>query len=329
MACGSDGVVEMPSCSIVIRCYNEEQHIGRLLSGIMQQTVRDVEIIVVDSGSTDATLSIASRYPVKILSIRPEEFSFGRSLNSGCQAAGGEFIATVSAHVYPVYKDWLERLLAPFADPQVALAYGKQRGTETTKYSEHQVFARWFPDESNPRQDHPFCNNANAAIRRSLWEQLPYDESLTGLEDIDWARRAVGFGYKIVYAAHAEVVHAHNESPRRIYNRYQREAIALKRIFPQERFNPWDFIRLFAANVVSDCYHAWHDRVLWRNLLSIFVFRLMQFGGTYWGFARHGPVTSQLKQTFYYPNDLAPSRSDVTKPEPGRRIEYASFPAEE
>ena len=99
------------SCSIVIRCFNEEQHIGRLLSGIIQQTIKDLEIIVVDSGSTDATLAIASRYPVQILSIRPEEFSFGRSLNIGCQAANGEFIILASAHIYPLYKDWLEQLL--------------------------------------------------------------------------------------------------------------------------------------------------------------------------------------------------------------------------
>ncbi|MFB8794966.1 MAG: glycosyltransferase [Microcoleus sp.] len=49
----------MVKCSVVIRCYNEEQHIGRLLSGIMEQSVRDVEIILVDSGSTDATVGIA------------------------------------------------------------------------------------------------------------------------------------------------------------------------------------------------------------------------------------------------------------------------------
>ena len=62
----------MAKCSLVIRCYNEEQHIGPLLSGIIQQTLTDREIIIVDSGSTDATVSIASRYPVKILSITPE-----------------------------------------------------------------------------------------------------------------------------------------------------------------------------------------------------------------------------------------------------------------
>jgi GT2 family glycosyltransferase len=288
----------------------------------MQQTVQDVEIIVVDSGSTDATLSIASRYPVKILSIRPKEFSFGRSLNVGCRAASGEFIAIASAHVYPVYRDWLERLLAPFADPQVALVYGKQRGNESTKYAEHQVFAKWFPEQSNLRQDHLFCNNANAAIRRELWERLPYDEDLTGLEDLDWARRAIALGYHLAYAADAEVVHVHNERPRQIYNRYRREAIALKRTFPQEHFHLGDFVRLFLANVFSDYRHALRDGVLRRELVATPRFRLMQFWGTYRGFAQRGPVTSHLKQTFYYPNHRPPSKATTPRQGPRPRVDY-------
>ncbi|MBU4224291.1 MAG: glycosyltransferase family 2 protein, partial [Chloroflexi bacterium] len=45
----------MSSCSLVIRAYNEELYIGRLLEGIKHQTVKDVEVILVDSGSSDAT----------------------------------------------------------------------------------------------------------------------------------------------------------------------------------------------------------------------------------------------------------------------------------
>jgi glycosyltransferase involved in cell wall biosynthesis len=299
-----------PRCSVIIRCYNEEQHIGRLLSGLMQQTVNDIEIIVVDSGSTDATVAIASRYPIKLVTIRPEDFSFGRSLNLGCQHATGEFLVMASAHVYPVYQDWLEQLLKPFDDPAVGLSYGKQRGNEVTQYSEHQIFATWFPEESSADQQHPFCNNANAAVRRMLWEQLPYDESLTGLEDLDWARRAIQLGYRIAYSAEAEIIHVHEETPQRIFNRYRREAIALKQIFPQEHFNLWDFVRLFVSNTISDYYHALHDGVLSANLVSVAVFRFMQFWGTYRGFARRGVLTSQLKQTFYYPRGLKRSHPD-------------------
>ena len=128
--------------SLIIRCYNEEEHIGKLLTGVLAQSLKEVEIILVDSGSSDATLAIANRFPVKIVRIAPEQFSFGRSLNLGCEQASHELLVVASAHVYPVYADWLERLLAPFANPQIALAYGKQRGSVDSHFSEQQIFAR-------------------------------------------------------------------------------------------------------------------------------------------------------------------------------------------
>ena len=307
--------------SIVIRCYNEEQHIGRLLSGILEQTVKDVEIIVVDSGSTDATLSIAARYPVKTYSIAPEEFSFGRSLNIGCANSNGEFIVIASAHVYPVYKDWLENLLEPFKNPEVALVYGKQRGNETTKYAEHQIYKKWFPAVSINPQNHPFCNNANAAIRRYLWERIPYNEELTGLEDLDWSKRVVELGKKIVYRPEAEIVHVHNETSINTYNRYKREAVAFKRIYPHERFHLWDFLKLLTANVITDYFHSWRDRVLFKNITGIPIYRLMQFWGTYRGYAQHGLMSQQLRNRFYYPNGFH-RKSVESRIEKERLINY-------
>jgi len=300
-------------CSIVIRAFNEEKHIGRLLDGIQQQTRQDCEIILVDSGSTDSTLAIAARYPLKIVHIQPENFSFGRSLNLGITEAQGEFIVIASAHVYPVYPDWLERLLAPFVNPKVALSYGKQRGNSTTKFSEEQIFSRWFPEQSATNQTHPFCNNANAAIRRSLWVRNPYNETLSGLEDLEWAHWALGQGYALSYVAEAEIVHVHDETPAGIYNRYRREAMSIKHIFPQERFHFGDFARLLLTNIVSDMWHAARKHVFWASLGSIFWFRFMQFWGTYQGYRHSGPLTWQLRQTFYYPHGI------ITQPQTTKR----------
>ena len=122
-------------CSIIIRAYNEEKHIGRLLDGISRQTLQDIETILVDSGSTDRTVAIAAGFPVKILHIPPEEFSFGRSLNLAIAEAQHEVIVLASAHVYPVYPDWLERLLEPFAEAKIGLSYGKQRGNTESNFS--------------------------------------------------------------------------------------------------------------------------------------------------------------------------------------------------
>jgi len=296
------------SCSVVIRAYNEEKHIGRLLTGIAEQSIRELEVILVDSGSTDKTVQIATdpkwNFPVKVVHIEPEDFSFGRSLNYGISAASTEHIVIASAHVYPVYSDWIEKLIAPLSEPGIALAYGKQRGNSLTKYSESQIFARWYPDQSQQKRTNPFCNNAKAAIKRSLWEKHPYDESLSGLEDLEWGHWAIENGFALAYVAEAEVIHIHQDTPSGVYNRYRREAMAFKKIFPHETFSIWDFFRLLGANILSDLWHASREKKLIDSFSSIFWFRLMQFLGTYRGYRQAGPLTWELRRTFYYPHSI-------------------------
>ena len=305
------------SCSIIIRCYNEEKHIGRLLQGIMQQSLKDVEIILVDSGSTDHTLQIASRYPVRVVHIRPGEFTFGYSLNRGISEAKYDFVVMASAHVYPVYPDWLEQLLAPFENPKIALTYGKQRGNQHTHFSEHQIFATWFPNQGQPVQRHPFCNNANAAIRRSLWQLNPYDENLTGLEDLAWAHWCIQQAYLIAYVPEAEIIHVHDETNQSIFNRYRREAMAFKQIYPEEKFGLGDFLRLFMLNAANDCRAASRQGALCRNFKAILAFRYLQFYGTYRGYREKGPLTWKLRKSFYYPgleSDLEPAVERLVSP---------------
>jgi rhamnosyltransferase len=306
------------NCSIVIRAYNEARYLPRLLEGIASQTIQDAEVILVDSGSTDETVSIAESFGARILHIRPEEFTFGRSLNFGIGAATRERIVIVSAHVYPVYPDWLERLLDPLSDLKMAVSYGKQRGPQTAKFSEQQIYHQWYPDQSNFRQPTPFCNNANAAIRRSLWEQHPYDESLTGLEDLSWAKWAFEQGYAVAYVAEAEIIHIHNETPRGVLNRYRREAMTFKRLYPEANFSLYDLARLTTTNIVNDLWHALVQRKLLTNLPSVFWFRWMQFYGTWLGYHQPGLVDAQLRETFYYPRGRHKAETNQREVEPIR-----------
>lgn len=305
-------------CSVVIRAYNEAQHLGRLLEGIAHQTIRDVELVLVDSGSTDSTVRIAEDYGARVVRVSPDEFSFGRSLNLGLHAATHEYAVIASAHVFPVYPDWLDCLLSPFDDDSVAVVYGKQRGGETSRFSEQQIFRQWFPEADVAHQANPFCNNANAAIRRSLWQEHPYDETLTGLEDVAWAAWAQGRGYHVSYSAHAEVIHTHNEKPRAVYRRYRREAMAFKCIFPEAHFTVYDFVRLAFAGIRSDLLHAIGRRPLWRDAAPILWFRLLQYWGTYQGYRHSGPVTQQLRETFYYPRGIEARQARPRDVEPIR-----------
>jgi glycosyltransferase involved in cell wall biosynthesis len=291
----------VPRVSVLIRAYNEEAHIGRLLTGIAHQTVKPDEIVLVDSGSTDATLAIASAFSVRIVHVAPGDFSFGRALNRGLEAATGDIAVLASAHVYPLFDSWLQLLLKPFDDESVALSYGRQQVPEGGRFSEQQLLARWFPPQSVSRQRDPFCNNANAAIRRSLWQELPYDEQLTGLEDMDWGARAIARGYVLSYVAEAVVAHVHEESFSQVVNRYRREAIAHKRIYSEQRMPLPTAAWLALKNISGDLRDAARQGALGSHASDIVGFRLAQFYGTYRGFHQHGPVTESLRKRFYYP----------------------------
>lgn len=290
--------------SLIVRCYNEERHLGKLLRSLALQTVRPHQVVVVDSGSTDATLCIAARHDTDIRHIDPARFSFGRSLNLGCSAATGDILVLASAHTYPAGPDWLERMLAPFkADPKAALVYGRQVGNGLTKLSEHRIFRRQFP----PRvgfvlQDHPYCNNANAAIRRAVWEALPYDENLTGLEDIDWAARALALGHTIYYAGEAPVVHVHEETPRQVMNRYRREALAWRRMYPEHGRGRLRRVWDWTADLAGDLAEAVRKRTFLRQAHSCLVFRTMQHIGAWLGCRDVDRLPEELRKAFYYPS---------------------------
>lgn len=313
----------MHTCSVVIRAFNEEKHLGKLLNGLRCQTIRPNQIILVDSGSTDNTIAIAKKEGVQVVSIQPEVFSFGRSLNIGVSETTSEYIVICSAHVFPVYPDWIEKLLTPFADPKIVLTYGKQRGADTSHFSEQQIFLHWYPEQTDLHQAHPFCNNANAAIRKTLWDSHPYHENLPALEDLEWAKWVHDQGFGIAYVKDAEVIHVHNETWNGVLNRYRREGMAFKQIYPNENFTLRDMLHSWFQNIYSDFHAAFTHNKLKGNLRNIIRFRWMQSVGTYRGYHQSGPLTWQLKKAFYYPRpDIrleVPPKDRKVKP-----IDYAS-----
>jgi glycosyltransferase involved in cell wall biosynthesis len=290
----------MPTVSIVIRALNEAAHLPALFAGIARGTRQPDQLVLVDSGSMDDTVAIALAHGAEVVRIDPERFSFGRALNLGCRHASGEVLVFVSAHVYPLDEHWLERLVEPF-DGDAALSYGRQIGDHRTQFSEWEIMRRWFPAGSDQDQRHPFCNNANCAIRRSIWEELPYDESLTGLEDLDWATRALAAGQRLVYQADAEVAHVHEETFRQTINRYRREAMAHQQMASGVRLGAVEACWLFGVNVLRDYLAALARHRFFRNIVPIARFRFAQFWGSWRGSTGRGDIDPDLKRRFYYP----------------------------
>jgi len=289
--------------SVVIRTFNEEKHLGQLIDGIeSQNTDLPVEIIVVDSGSTDASSEIALKRHCRLLTIKKSDFTFGRSLNLGCDAAHGEYLVFISGHCIPYDEEWLSKLIAPLRSGEAEYAYGRQTGGLETRFSEQRIFNKYFPKDKALSPGGYFCSNANAALLKSIFSQYRFDEDLTGLEDMELAKRIMFAGKSLAYVDDATVYHIHDETWRKIERRYEREAIALQHIMPEIHIHFTDFIRFFLSAVNLDLRQAAQQKLLMEKFSEIILFRFMQYFGSYRGNQMHRQLSRRRMERYFYPD---------------------------
>ena len=299
-----DLIVRPVQASVIIRTLNEARYLPQLLEAInAQRSEFRSEVIVVDSGSTDGTLEIADAYGCRILKIAKEEFSFGRSLNLGCRAASGEYLVIISGHCVPCHGSWLQRLMAPLAEGVVSYVYGRQIGGPETQWSEHRIFAKYFPEQSAMPQQGIYCNNANSALLRSAWERHKFDEELTGLEDLHLAQRLIAEGEKLGYVAEAGVFHYHHERWPQVQRRFEREALALQRIRPELTVRKRDLLRYLLKGVATDLHHAHKNRVPLDRWPNVWRYRLAQYWGSFNGNRRSRELSASLRESYFYPTE--------------------------
>ncbi len=216
--------------SILILCKNEERNIARCLQAVLgQRGFEESEIILIDSGSTDRTAEIAADFPVKIHHIAAESFHHARTRNYAAQLAKGESLIFLAADACPATDTWLESLLAPFGDPEVAAVYGKhlprpgataeRRATLATVYGEKQVVKSLAAKRDLGYRCY-HLSTVNAALRREAWLATKFPEEVKVFEDVAIGKRLIDSGWKIVYEPRAAVYHSHNHSSDALLKRY-------------------------------------------------------------------------------------------------------------
>lgn len=216
----SAGTVPPMDLSVIIRARDEADAIGEVLDLLAAQSVAH-EVVVVDSGSRDATVSIARDRGASVIELAPSAFSFGHALNVGAAAASGEVVVALSAHAFPRSTGWLERMLGHFEDPRVACAFGER------------VDERFVELRAPVRQDFarlsasPFWGYSNSAggFRAALWSRRGFREDMPGSEDREWSWWALREGFECVLDPALVVDHDHSrDSLRSGFDRYAREA---------------------------------------------------------------------------------------------------------
>lgn len=200
----------MSEISIIIRTFNEEKWIGECLRGVLDQTIDDIKVILVDNQSTDKTVEKAKNVYPDLSVVEIDEYYPGLALNKGIRASSTPYFVCLSAHCIPVGEHWLEHLRENFDEyKNIAGVYGRQLPLESSDPIDKRDLFRTFGPEKRVQTQDTFFHNANSMVRRDIWDEYPFDEKVTNIEDQIWANRVLNEGYKLVYEPEAAVYHHH------------------------------------------------------------------------------------------------------------------------
>lgn len=214
--CARASMPPEPPLSIVIRTRNDGAHIQRLFESIAaQQYAGELEIIVVDTESTDTTVSYARSQGARIITIAQEDFTYPRALNLGFEAATHDWVVTLVGHS-ALTNTQMFRSLLPWTQQQ---SFGGMYGIPLANWNAS-IWERigtilcvpFMKRAQRITTVRAGALGANCAIvRRSIWQALGgYDERYAGGgEDTALARAMVSRGYALVREPLCSVYHSH------------------------------------------------------------------------------------------------------------------------
>lgn len=199
----------MVKYDILMRCKNEILDLPTVAQSIEAQNVAPQTVVFVDSGSTDGSREFAAQSGYNVVDYVASDFNYSVSLNLGMRHCTSDFVLILSAHCILYNEDAVENLLKNALMPEVAGVFGRQIPTKNSTPIDIRDLLTVFGRERIVYEKHPFFHNAFSLVNHGLWEQIPFDESLNGIEDRVWAREACDRGWKIVYEPDAVALHEH------------------------------------------------------------------------------------------------------------------------
>jgi rhamnosyltransferase len=231
--------------SVVIPAKDGGDDLVRCLEALRRQRVdEDVEIVIVDSGSSDGSPERARRLGARVHEIPPEDFNHGRTRNLGAELAHGDTLVFTSQDACPADDGWLASLVAPLrSSSDVAGVYGRHVALDTASPPERYFLEFMYgPEPRMQRISDPadvniesiHFSNVSSAIPRALWRKFPFAEDLIMSEDHEWSRRVMLAGYSIAYEPRAVIKHSHTYSVAGAFRRFFDSGVSAERSFVDE-----------------------------------------------------------------------------------------------
>jgi rhamnosyltransferase len=232
------------SISVVIPVLNAAPYLPSLLAALeRQQPVHPDEVILVDSGSTDATVAISGGSArVRVLPL--DRFTHGRSRNRGVQAASSKVVVLMTQDAIPEDENWLARLVEPLGTNGIVATCSRQVPRKNASPMERFFLQKRFPRAGEIRNlerlgsdvsyERVLFSDVSCAVLRDRLLEHPYDEALIMGEDQKLARELILAGHAMAYVPESVVIHSHRYSLLQTFRRYFDSVYALAAIFPEQ-----------------------------------------------------------------------------------------------
>lgn len=191
---------QQPKVSILVPCYNVQKYVAQCLDSLVNQTLKDIEIIAINDGSTDNTLQILRDYAARDARItiidKPNE-GYGKSMNRGLKKARGQYIGIVESDDW-AEPDMFEVLYNTAVQNQVQVVKSAFYNYASGK-SKANIF---LPQEELERVIHPKTNSLIFYYQPSIWSAI-YERDFLGKYKIDFLEspgasyQDIGFNFKV------------------------------------------------------------------------------------------------------------------------------------
>lgn len=255
--------------SVTLLTRNGGTTLKRALQAVRDQaTARRIEIVAIDSESTDGTAACLEAFDVRAESIPAESFNFGAARDRVFELASSPIVVTLSQDAIPADDTWLEALLAPLEQEDAVVSCGRSipdphRGFHPFAWERNGYFCF-------TREMHKFRERfgrglsfSNAAVRRDAWTSLRIDPQPVG-EDYQFQAKLHSDRQTIVFAPDAQVYHHHNYDLAGLAQRCRNEGLGLRELgFP---YTEWDLVRDLAS---PRKYLQWAREVRHRRIHSV------------------------------------------------------------
>jgi len=231
--------------SVLVRTRDVERHLIRLLGDLSSQTEQPSELIIVDNFSSETKLDemmkllsaakrevFDNRMRMKIVPITDQEFSYAYSANVGIFVAEGDLVCITNGHCLPLSEAWLESGVAHFSSGDIAAVGGytlpDKSGTAWERLAYDWGWRR-LNELSGFYAKDAFFSTVNGILRKSLWQEYPFDESMPekihgsgkfGGEDYDWMLEMLARGRRVIVEPKFDVYHSHGESLSQLFPKY-------------------------------------------------------------------------------------------------------------